>query len=77
MIITTTTIVIIIISGESVHSVCEVFGVIEGMANEQTSVNLNERKKMTMIQTFVYYGIHIFSSLKISNENILKNILEI
>ena len=35
------------------------------------------RKSAEHLRTIYGYGIHIFSSLKISNKNILKNILEI
>ena len=39
----------------------------------------SNRLPFTYFITFTHYpyGIHIFSSLKISNKNILKNILEI
>ena len=39
--------------------------------------NLYKRNKIKKIERIVAYGIHIFYSLKISNKNILKNILEI
>ena len=34
-------------------------------------------KTLKMVLDTFLYGIHIFSSLKLSNKNILKNILEI
>ena len=37
----------------------------------------NDNKSNRKLGGFRSYGIHIFYSLKISNKNILKNILEI
>ena len=42
------------------------------------SISIRPSRKKTEDEALnLAYGIHIFSSLKISNKNILKNILEI